>query len=202
MEYIERTISYFTQNIRGHDAKLFTKGAAYTSFPTPTISVTSPDCGPSGSKLDIDHTQDGRDLIPSLSWSLPASIASSSVKEYLVVVQDADVPIPFPIMHAAYYAIPASKTSITPGDLEKEGKEGHLLKGGFKYAKNLRGTVYSGPKPLKGHGEHRYFYMVTALSESLVGEKKALWPKKDDLEREVQGKVLGWGEWVGVAVRD
>lgn len=28
------------------------------------------------------------------------------------------------------------------------------------------------------------------------------WPKKDELVKGVEGKVLGWGQWIGVAVRN
>jgi phosphatidylethanolamine-binding protein (PEBP) family uncharacterized protein len=204
MEYLERTFSYITKNIKNHDSKLFTRTSqtpAFRSFPTPSITITSPDCGPSGSHLEKDHTQDGADLIPTLNWTLPSSITASSIAEYLIIVQDADAPLPTPILHAAYYGIPASKTSIAHEDLAKVKEGTNELKGGFKYAKNLRGTVYSGPKPLKGHGEHRYFYFVIALKERLDAGKMSTIPTKEDLVRECEGKVLGWGEWIGIAER-
>ncbi|KAF8862226.1 PEBP-like protein [Acephala macrosclerotiorum] len=205
MDYLERTVSYFTKNVRGHDAKLFFRGPAFKSFPEPTITVTSPDCGPSSSLLDVDHTQDGKDHIPSLTWSLPASIPAERVREYLILVEDADGPIGVPIMHGGFYHIPPTKTSLGPEDLVKaEGEKRHVVKGGFKYAKNLRGSVYGGPRPLKGHGEHRYFYEIIALSETVGVEEKGFsaWPKKDELVKGVEGKVLGWGQWIGVAIRN
>lgn len=100
-------------------------------------------------------------------------------------------------MHGGYYSIPSSKTSITQQDFEVV--KGNELKGGFRYAKNLRGTVYSGPKPLRGHGMHRYFYEVVALSEGL-GEMSSP-ARKEEILRGLEGRVLGWGEWVGVAER-
>jgi len=99
-------------------------------------------------------------------------------------------------MHAGYYAIPATKTEISQADLEKVGKENEL-KGGFRYAKNLRGSVYVPPRPLRGHGPHRYFYLVVALKGKL---EISTFPK-DELAKEIDGKVLGWGQWVGVAER-
>jgi len=120
------------------------------------------------------------------------------------MVEDADGPLGFPIMHAAYYHIPPEKTSLENEDLERVGEKGNLLKGGFKYGKNLRGTVYSGPKPLKGHGEHRYFYEVVALSGTVGEEGKGLScpAKKDEIVKGIEGKVLGWGQWIGVAERN
>jgi phosphatidylethanolamine-binding protein (PEBP) family uncharacterized protein len=168
MDYLERMISYFTKNQKGRDAKLFTKRPAFTSFPSPTLTVTSPDCGPTKSIVDIDHTQDGADLLPTLTWSLPPTIPSSSVAQYLIVIEDADGPIPTPALHGAFYSIPATKTSLTQEDLEKVGKENEL-KGGFRYAKTITGAAYGGPRPLRGHGPHRYFYQVIALGDPLGG---------------------------------
>jgi len=153
MDYVERTLSYLTKNQRGRDAKLFSKRPAFESFSEPTITVTSPDCGPTGSLFSVDHTADGKALIPTISWSLPESIPASSVAEYLVVIEDADVPLPSPVFHAGYYSILATKTEISQADLEKVGKQNEL-KGGFKYAKNLRSVVYVPPRPLRGHGPH------------------------------------------------
>ncbi|KUJ12281.1 PEBP-like protein [Mollisia scopiformis] len=203
MEYLERTISYLTKSIRAHDSKLLPSTPAFTSHPTPTLTVTSPSCGPSDSRLDNDYIAgEGKNLIPSLSWTLPPSISAASVKEYLILIEDADAPLGFPIMHAAFYHIPPEKTSLGPEDIEK-GEEGGRLRGGFKYAKNMRGNVYMPPRPLRGHGPHRYFYEVVALSESVGVEGKGLSAvaKKDELLRGVEGKVLGWGQWVGVAER-
>lgn len=112
MDYLERTISYLTKNLKGRDAKLFTKRPAFSSFPTPTLIVTSPDCGPTNSILDINHTQDGSDLLPTLTWSLPPTTTLSSVAEYLIIIEDANIPIPTPAMHAAFYSIPATKLRL------------------------------------------------------------------------------------------
>jgi len=197
MAYLERTISYFVANMKGRDAKLFTKGPAFSSHPTPTLTLTSPNYDGTNATLDIDNTADGLDHIPTISWSLPPSIPSSSVKEYLLIVEDADVPIPQPVMHGAFYAIPPEKTTFSQEDLEV--KEKGTLKGGVKYAKTLTGQVYSGPRPLRGHGPHRYFFTIVALGESVKFPKGQ--PKKADLGKEIEEKVLGWGEWVGVAER-
>ena len=133
MEYIERTFSYLTRNVKNHVEKLFTKASqtpAFARFPPPTLTIISPDCGPSGSILDIDHTQDGKDHIPILTWSLPTSIPASEIGEYLVIVQDADAPLPTPILHAAYYGIPARKMELKQEDLVKDREAKNLLKGG------------------------------------------------------------------------
>lgn len=205
MEIVERTFSYLFKGVRNHDAGLFTRTAAFASFSTPNIEVTSPDCGPSNEGLmDVDHTQDGKDLLPTLNWSISPAVAEAvlheSIKEWLIVIEDVDAPLPKPIMHAAFFGIPASVRKFAHEDLDKEeGKD--VLKSGVGYGKNLRNKVYAGPKPLKGHGKHRYFYQVIALGEPLDRKAMSPVPKKDELVRAVEGKVLGWGAWIGIAER-
>lgn len=73
-----------------------------------------------------------------------------------------------------------------------KGKEGsNVLKGGFRYWKNLKVTVYSGPKPLRGHREHRYFYFLIALKGGLDETKMSRVPTKEELAGQFEGKGLG-----------
>jgi len=53
------------------------------------------------------------------------------------------------------------------------------------------------------HGEHRYFYQVIALGEALDRAKLSEIATKEDLATEVsvEGRILAWGEWIGVAER-
>ena len=196
LSVIEYSLGRLFFNIKGHDDKLFTKGPAFASFREPTFEVDSPDCGPSNSIMKIEYTEFGKNLFPELKWSTP----SSDVKEYLLVVEDADVPLPFTPTHGLYYAIPATTTTITNSDVrsvDPAGKE-KILKGGFKLGKNLRGNNYGGPRPLMGHGMHRYFYQLIALNEPVeIGKLSAIATKKE-LAQEIVGKVAGWGVWIGI----
>lgn len=212
MEYVERSLSWLLANRKNHQERRFILTLPFSSHPTPSISITSPDCGSSPAKLGVDYTQDGKDLIPPLSWSLSTSstFKIEDVKEWLLVIEDVDSPLSKtdPTMHSAYYSIPATKTSFSHDDLvlEKEPEKGKkdetgLLKGGLKYAKNHRGKIWVGPRPLRGHGEHRYYFMVVALGSKLGLGGLAT---KDEIlkELEKEGRILGWGEWVGVATRE
>ena len=156
MDTVERTLAYLTKNQKGRDSKLFTKGPAFTSHRTPTLRITSPDCGPSPSNFDSNYMEDGAGLFPTHTWTLPPTIDASSVVEYLLVVEDADAPLlSTPALHGAVFRIPASKTTIEQGDLEKVGKGKGELKGGLRFAKTLTGAVYGAPRPLRAHGPHR-----------------------------------------------
>lgn len=201
MDYVELILAKLFANVKGHEAARFIKSPAFASLPDPTITVTSEDCGPSGSNMSIDHTQDGKDLFPQLSWT-----PVPDTQEYLLIVQDVDAPLPSPIGHGIFHGIPTEKTSVSNGDFDplkgtRKKPEETQLKGGFKRGANFRGTVYGGPKALKGHGPHRYYFMVVALKEKLDTSKLSPIAKNAELAKEIEGKVLGWGEWIGISER-
>ncbi len=151
------------------------------------------------------YTQLGSDLFPTLTWPPP----SPSTKEYILICEDADMPLPGPIaqkmFHGLYYSIAARTVSISASDFEivsrREDGKGGDVKGGWKYTTNMRGRAYAGPKPVLGHGPHRYFYQLVALGEPLDLGKWGGVPSKAQLAEEIEGKVVGWGVWVGVFER-
>lgn len=51
--------------------------------------------------------------------------------------------------------------------------------------------------PLMGHGEHRYFYQIIALSKSLAGLPSQGATYAEILERLKKEDIAGWGKWVG-----
>lgn len=121
------------------------------------------------------------------------------------------MPLPGPIarrmFHGLFYAIPPTTVGVSAGDLEplprpREHGKGGKVRGGFRYTSNMRGVAYVGPKPVLGHGPHRYFYQLVALKEPLdLGRWGGAAPSKAQLAREIEGKVVGWGVWVGVFER-
>lgn len=196
MNYIEYGFSRLFSKAKGRDARLFTKGPAFSQCPGPTISVECPEVGPSGSQLHVDHSAEGAGHFPSLQW--PA--ASPETKEFLLISEDPDAPLPGPIVHGIYYGIPSTATGVTGTDFEQATKP-FSLKGGFLYGKIRRGNVYIPPKPLLGHGPHRYFFTLVALSEPIDASKFSESPTIEEVARAIEGNVLGWGQWVGVYER-
>jgi len=192
---IEGCLGTLLSSQKGRDAKLFTKSAAFASFPEPTFAVESPDCGSSGSAMAADYSQLGSERFPVLRWD-PGPLAAE-IKEYLIIVEDPDAPLPSPIVHGIYYEI--------AGDVKEFGGEGLVPNGnlkagkGFKVGRNRKGTVYIGPRPVLGHGVHRYMFDVVGLKEGLVGLSEC--PKKEELVKAVGGKVAGWGRWIGTFER-
>ncbi|KAK3173584.1 hypothetical protein OEA41_006915 [Lepraria neglecta] len=65
-----------------------------------------------------------------------------------------------------------STTAVTASDVDLVQKDGDAkdinektVKARFKYVKNIQGVHYGGPKPLIGHGPHRYFDQLVVLKE-------------------------------------
>ncbi|KAJ5864985.1 uncharacterized protein N7529_006901 [Penicillium soppii] len=192
MNHIEYTLSRLFFNFKGRDAKLFTKASSFSQFPSPTINLEC-QLGPSGTRLDVDHSADGVGRFPTLTWPI-----SPTIKEYLLISEDPDAPLPNPVIHGIYYGIPATMTGVTAEDFESDGDG---LKGGFSYGQNRRGNVYIPPRPLLGHGPHRYFFTLVALSKPIEGAAFQGRPTIKEVLAEIEGKVVGWGEWVGVYKR-
>ncbi|KIW72341.1 hypothetical protein PV04_00540 [Phialophora macrospora] len=208
LRYVEYYLARLLFNVKGKDAKLYTRDRLFSGIPK-NITITSPTLGPSPAQLSIDHSQFGSSRFPELSWSIDPNMPgtkTSDVKEWFMIVEDPDAPIPIVPNHGMYYAIPATKTSVGSEDLQldsaktappSDGPEAKHLKGGFRLGKNLRGTLYSGPRPPVGHGEHRYFFQIVALKDQLDVKKMKPVATRDEVLRQMQGKICGWGEWIG-----
>lgn len=195
LSYIEYSLGRLLVNQKGRHAKLFTKGSAFADFPEPTFEVNSPDCGPSKSVMAKQYSQFGEDRFPGLNWSTQGA----DVQEYLLVIEDPDAPIPSPPTHAIFYQIPSSKTTVMHDDIKPNDPSSKEkgLKGGFRVGKNLRGTIYGGPRPILGHGNHEYYYQVIALKTPVDTKKLSAVATKAELSAEIVGKVAGWGVWIG-----
>ena len=210
LRYLEYWLARLLVNNKGRDAKLLTRSSLFASIPK-NIIITSPTLGSSPAHLEIQHSQFGTSEFPDLSWSLDPNVPgveANDVKEWFLIVEDPDAPLPLVPNHGMFYAIPPSMTSVGPEDFNldtsktsnSEQPGAKYLKGGFRLGKNLRGTVYGGPRPPVGHGEHRYFFQVVALRERLdAGKMKALATKGEVLgQMQKEGMVCGWGEWIGI----
>lgn len=213
-DYVERAVAYFVINKRGHDDDLFTRQPEFKDI-KPTIDVT---CSISSEMMPKEYTDipEGN-LFPPINVS--HSFASQTLqfmssyhinstaqkwtnppgtKEVLLVVQDADVPIPYAVCHGIYYHIPPTISSIEPSYFANTNPT--CGEHGIKIGKNLYGNSYIPVHPLMNHGPHRYFYQVIALNRPLEGLKDKA--KYDEILKMVKKEdVVAWGEWVGKAER-
>jgi hypothetical protein len=200
--------------------KLFTREPHNFRFHRlPTIHVSSPDCGPSGQVGNLNNLAEAADtpaeFFPTLIWEFDKTDTPSendaiteklkTTTEYLLIIEDLDSTSPLlrfstPSPLAIFYAIPRSKTTITSSELIKS-KVGTFeritiaqrkLIGGFKYGE-LDGKMWRVPK--RGHRIH---FQVVALRGTVDGGSLSEFPTVGSFRGAAEGKVVGWGEWVGI----
>jgi phosphatidylethanolamine-binding protein (PEBP) family uncharacterized protein len=193
LQVIEYCLGSLLYRLRAYDSQLFSKSPAFAQHPTPTIHITSPDCGETGATLKHDYSKFGGGRFPALEWEK----AGPGIKEWLLLSEDPDAPLRKPNVHGIYCFIPPHVTSISNEDLEIATESDGIkqIKAGYRIGKNRTGVVYIAPRPPLGHGPHRYLFQLVGLSERLDPEKMSKVPTKKEVEDAIVGKVVGWGVW-------
>ncbi|KUM57551.1 hypothetical protein ACN42_g9630 [Penicillium freii] len=200
LPYLEYIIGRLLYPIRGHDSRQIIHYPAFKDLPEPNMTLDSPEAGPSGSKLPLHCTckaTDGKGCLPGLVWTAPN--CHEEVKEYVLLCEDLDPPIPFFVFHhGLLWAIPASTTGAEAANVhpDEHAKISRLTVAGWRFVPNILGLPYVGAGAPLGHGKHRYVFTIIALNESLkfkVPEKAT----KKDIKRAITGKVIGWAQWTG-----
>lgn len=135
----------------------------YDALPkVPSFTLTSADIR-DGEALPIAQRSalfdaGGSDTSPELTWSgFPAE-----TKSFAVTMYDPDAPTASGFWHWAVYNVPASVTSLARDAGSEDGK--NLPAGAIALCNELRQKRYCGAAPPKGHGKHRYYFVVHALS--------------------------------------
>ena len=148
------------------EAKLAWFDPRLASVPA-TLILTSPafaDSGPMPARTAAKGI--GDNLSPALRWSG----APEATRAFALIVEDADVPTPRPIVHALALDIPGDRDGLAEGALAPGADPGLALgRGAF-------GRVgWSGPRPILGHGPHAYVFQLVALARPLgLGAKAGL----------------------------
>lgn len=148
-----------------------------------------------GHSIPTKYTGEGADVSPPLSWSgLP-----EGTKELALICDDPDAPTAEPWVHWVIYKIPAEATGLPEGVAKTarlKDPEGALQ--GKNSWPSGQTVAYRGPMPPPGHGLHRYFFKLYALNTTLDVEPGL---SKKELLEEMQGAVIGEGEWMGTYER-
>jgi phosphatidylethanolamine-binding protein (PEBP) family uncharacterized protein len=137
-----------------------------------------------------------------LAWSLDD--LDDRVQETILIVEDADAPFQHRRLCGMFAHVPPSRSSVRPDDFDiiVENERRRVIRAGFTVGENRTGQVYLPPRPWPGHGPHRCFFQVVALKERLDRKEVGESPTAAQLRAMVDGKVAGWGAWVGVCVDD
>jgi Raf kinase inhibitor-like YbhB/YbcL family protein len=141
-----------------------TPPSPYDSLPeVPSFTVTSTDIA-NGETLPTPQVSGimgagGEDVSPQLSWSgFPAE-----TKSFTVTCYDPDAPTGSGFWHWAIANIPADVTELPAGSGTPDAS---LPAGAVMLAGDAGANRYIGAAPPSGHGPHRYFFAVHALSDA------------------------------------
>ncbi len=131
----------------------------------------------------------GDNISPPLGWGdLPVT-----TRELTLIVQDPDAPLPRPVTHVAVTGIPIGWAGLAEGALSPNA--GPPL----AFARGTFGRIgYSGPRPVLGHGRHRYVFQIFALSRKLVLPPQ---PKLDLVLAGIAETILARGVLIGTYER-
>ncbi|KAF2202710.1 hypothetical protein GQ43DRAFT_343921, partial [Delitschia confertaspora ATCC 74209] len=168
---LQHLLSLPLRSRRAYNYKFFTRSPPFPHLPNPTFRVSAPDCGPAGSEFREEYTRVREGRFPKLTWSdrkkgTTELKREKEVKEYLLIVEDADSPFGGqPTVHGLYYCMPRTVTSFESDDLEvvKTNSENGVIELRMGLGWNLKGRVWIPLLLLAGHGRHRYFFQVEGL---------------------------------------
>lgn len=126
-----------------------------------TFSLASPDVDagaalPTSARSGIAGAG-GDDRSPALSWAG----APEGTRSYALTVYDPDAPTGSGFWHWAVYNLPAELTEL-PANAGDPGA-GLLPDGAVTLPNEMRLERFLGAAPPAGHGEHRYYFTLSAL---------------------------------------
>jgi Raf kinase inhibitor-like YbhB/YbcL family protein len=138
----------------------------------------------SNAAIPVDHTCDGRDALPTITWSAPPE----GTKSLVLIVEDPDVSSGI-FTHFVLFNLPADAVSVSDG--------ANLAALGASVGVNDFGNArYNGPCPPKSE-PHRYRFRVSALDAPLkLGEGAP----RESVDAAMDGHLLGEGSLVGYFV--
>lgn len=136
-----------------------------------------------GASIPAKYTCDGEDISPPLNWSEPPA----GTKSFTLISDDPDAPVGTWV-HWVAWNIPASARSLD----ENLPKTASLPGGAKQGTTDFRRIGYGGPCPPSG--THRYFFKLYALDTTLNLPSSTT---KKDLEKAMQGHILGQAELIG-----
>jgi len=179
-----RSVGAAMRPLRAGHGGLAVNRRAFRDVPD-CIRVSSPEFGV-GRDLPQRYTADGEGVSPPLAWEgVPAGAHS-----LMLLVEDPDAPLLFPLVHALALGLPAD----AGGGLEAGALPVRMrvpAHSGMFMGRNTLGTPgWIPPSPIPGHGAHRYAFQVFALAS----DPRPDWPPgRGYALRQARGNVLGKG---------
>jgi hypothetical protein len=131
----------------------------------------------------------GDNISPALAWSgVPAA-----AEDLLLIMEDPDAPLPRPVVHMVATGIDPTRSGFAEGALS-EGADPAIRFAVGTFSR--RG--YHGPRPVPGHGPHRYIFQLLALKRRLEFDRQTSVAK---ILAAAPGQVLARGRITGLFER-
>jgi Raf kinase inhibitor-like YbhB/YbcL family protein len=185
---VERTLGWILRGVRGHDKHLAWDDTALATLPA-TITLTSAAFAANG-PIPQRHAGKGvgANTSPPMAWSgIPDETA-----ELTIVIEDPDAPLPRPVVHCIAASIAPGMSGLAEGALDALGH-------GIRLGRGSMGSIgYAGPRPVLGHGPHRYFFQIVAASRPLQLKEDF---KLSDLIEALRGAAIAKGRLIGTYER-
>ncbi|HEY8616367.1 YbhB/YbcL family Raf kinase inhibitor-like protein [Phenylobacterium sp.] len=147
------------------------------------IVVTSTAQEPGG-KLADRHSAYHDNISPPLQWtSVP------DAKAWAIIVEDPDAPRELPFVHWMIWNIEGGLTALP----EAIGNVPDPVtpQGAVQGRNDMGGYGWFGPRPPQGHGVHRYYFQVFALSDRIeMGPESSL----EEILNALKARTLAKGE--------
>ncbi len=143
-----------------------------------------------GMQIPENHTCEGDDLSPEISWS----DVPEEARSLALVVDDPDAPMGTWV-HWVAYNIPAKLDGLPEGVSDDEQLENGMRQG----VNDFKNYGYGGPCPPKGHGTHRYYFKLYALDSKLKLEPGAT---KAELLDAMDSHIIDEAEFMGTYIRE
>ena len=158
-----------------------------------TLTVTSPTLK-AGATSPRDYPADGKNVSPPLQWAG----APASTKEFAIILDDPDVPMPQPFVHWVLYKIPGTAIGVPENiPIDPAAAMPAEIAGAIQGLSGFKRPIYRGPAPPPGKPHHYHFkvYAIDAVLDLKPGLTKA------DLLEAIKGHVVGEGELVAIYER-
>ncbi len=157
-----------------------------------SIALSSP-AFTANQPIPVQHTGDGPDVCPALSWKgVP-----DGTRSLAIIMDDPDAPTPQPWVHWVIWNIPGDAPGLPEGMPRKDKLDNPkgALQGKNSWPSGNIG--YRGPAPPPGK-PHRYYFKLYALDTLLTLPAGA---DKSQLLKAMQGHTLAQGELMGTYQR-
>ncbi|HBG47127.1 MAG TPA: YbhB/YbcL family Raf kinase inhibitor-like protein [Deltaproteobacteria bacterium] len=153
------------------------------------FQLDSPDFN-EGAPIPKKFSCEGENVSPLIKWGKPPD----GTKSYALIMEDPDAPMGT-FVHWVVFDMPSELRELPRGTGNNEGSLNGMKQGLTDFGQ----AGYGGPCPPKGHGRHRYNFILRALDVPTLGLPDGA--KKSEIERAMRSHVIAEAKLTGVFQR-